>query len=430
MAIDTTGRVVGQQESGGSLWRNAAFLRLWGAESVSLFGSQITNLALPLAAALLLDASPKQMGALLAAENLPFLLCSLPAGVWIDRTRRRPILIAADLGRAVLLASITALATFGHLHIWHLYAVAFGVGILTVLFEVAHYAYVPSLLRREELVEANSRLQFSHSVAESGGPGAAGIIVQALTAPVAIALDALTYVVSALLLRAIAVPEPRPAPPTERGIARSIGEGLRALLGHQLLRPIVISSMAAGVCLNAITAVYILLATRQLGIGPGLVGLIFAAGGLGAIPGAILSGPASRRCGVGATIIGCWMIEGLALLVVPLAAWWNAGPGTVVVLALAKALGGAMETIANVNQWSLRQIVTPDHLQGRVTAAHRFLVYGSFPLGALLGGLLGATLGLVPTILLGALGLILSRLWLIWSPLGGLRQQPVRGVQS
>src|SRR5215218_2108941 len=134
MAIDTTSGVARKRSGGSGLWRNAAFLKLWGAESVSLFGSQITNLALPLAAALLLDASPKQMGALLAAENLPFLLCSLPAGVWIDRTRRRPILIAADLGRAGLLVSITALATLGHLYVWHLYTVAFGVGSLTVLF--------------------------------------------------------------------------------------------------------------------------------------------------------------------------------------------------------------------------------------------------------------------------------------------------------
>src|SRR4051812_7217352 len=194
MAIDTAGGVARKRSgSSGSLWRNVAFLKLWGAESVSLFGSQITNLALPLMAALLLNASPGQMGILLAAENLPFLLCSLPAGVWIDRARRRPILIAADLGRAGLLVSITALATLGHLQVWHLYGVAFGVGILTVLFEVAHYAYVPSLLRRDALVEANSRLQVSHSLAESGGPGAAGLIVQALSAPVAIALDALTY---------------------------------------------------------------------------------------------------------------------------------------------------------------------------------------------------------------------------------------------
>src|ERR687889_1240231 len=192
----------------GGLWRHVDFRRLWAAQSASLFGSEITALALPLMAVLLLDASPVQMGFLAAAGTAPFLLCSLPAGVWVDRHRRRPVLIAADIARAGLLLSIPLMAWLGILRIEQLYAVTFVIGVLGVFFEVAHYAYVPSLVGRESVVEGNSKLQISYSAAEAGGPGVAGVLVQAISAPAAIVIDAATFLGSAVLLRRIEAPEP------------------------------------------------------------------------------------------------------------------------------------------------------------------------------------------------------------------------------
>ena len=394
------------------------------AQSVSLFGSEITTLALPLTAALALGATPVQMGLLAAAGQAPFLLCSLAAGVWVDRSPRRPLLIGADLGRALLLASIPAAALLGALRIEHLYAVAFLAGVLGVVFEVAHYAYVPSLLRREQLIEGNSKLQISYSAAESGGPGVAGLLVQLASAPLTLLADAASFLVSALLLRAIAAPEAPVAQPAGRGGARrEIVEGLRALLGHPLLRPIVLASATSGLFHGGVTALYVLYATRDLGIGPLALGLVFAAGGLGAIPGAVLSGRVARRFGTGPAIIWGILLGQLLLLPIPLAARFPT-PAAIATLAAAQVLGGIVNTIANVNQWSLRQAVTPDHLQGRVTASHRFLVYGAPPLGALLGGFLGAAIGLGPAILLCALGALLGPLWLVCSPLRQLREQP------
>jgi MFS family permease len=409
----------------GGLWRHADFRRLWAAQSASLFGSEITALALPLMAVLLLDASPVQMGLLAAAGTAPFLLCSLPAGVWVDRRRRRPVLIAADIVRAVLLLSIPLMAWLGSLRIEQLYAVTFVVGVLGVFFEVAHYAYVPSLVGRESVVEGNSKLQISYSAAEAGGPGVAGLLVQVISAPSAIAIDAVTFLVSAVLLRRIETPEPLVATRTSRGVRHDVEAGLRALLGHRLLRPIVLASMTESVFLKGIAAIFVLYATRELEISPLMLGVIMAVGGIGAIPGALLSAPAARRFGVGPTIIGGWLIAMAAWLLIPLAT----GPLAVLVLAASMLLGGVAGTIVNVQQWSLRQLVTPDALQGRVTASHRFLVYGAYPLGALLGGWLGATLGLRPAIALCAIGALMAPAWVAVSPLRRVREQPTASTR-
>lgn len=404
----------------GGLWRHADFRRLWAAHSASLFGSEITALALPLIAVLLLDASPVQMGVLAAAGTAPFLLCSLLAGVWVDRRSRRPVLIVADVVRAGLLLSIPVAAWLGLLHLGQLYAVIFVVGILSVFFEVADYAYVPSLVGRESVVEANSKLQISHSAAEAGGPGVAGLLVQAISAPGAIVLDAVSFIVSAVFLRRIETPEPPIDRPASHGVRRDIEAGLRALLSHRLLRPIVLGSIVDSIFVKAIAAIFVLYATRQLAISPLVLGAILAAGGVGAIPGALLSAPAARRFGVGPTIIGGWFIGAGTWLLVPLAT----GPFTVPILAASTLLGGIAGTIVNVQQWSLRQLVTPDALQGRVTASHRFLVYGAYPLGALLGGWLGAVLGLRPAIALCAVGALTAPLWVLYSPLRRLREHP------
>jgi len=403
-------------------WR-VDFRRIWAAQTVALFGAQVTALALPLAAALTLGASAFHMGLLAAAGQAPFLLCSLPAGVWVDRARRqRALLIGADLGRAALLALIPLAAFADLLRIELLYAIAFLAGVLSVLFEVAHYAYVPALVGRERLTEANGRLQVSYSAADSAGPGLAGVLIQVVSAPLAVLATAGSFLVSALLLGRVRQPErPRSAPACTQGMRSAIGEGLRALLGHPLLRPIVIGSAIAGLFLHAVRAVYVLYAVEELGLGATGIGIVLAMGGAAAVPGGLLAGWAARRFGFGAAVCGGWLIESAALLLIPLAQ----GAAAILVLIAAQAVGELAGAVANVNQWSLRQAVTPDHLQGRVTASHRFLVYGAYPLGSLLGGLLATALGLRPALVVCAAGALLGPLWAIASPLRSLREPPV-----
>lgn len=399
------------------------FRKLWAGLSVSLVGSEITVLALPLIAALTLGATPIEMGILAAAGQLPFLLCSLPAGIVVDRLRRRPVLITADLASAALLVTLPLAIPFGGPTFAHLCVVAFGVGTGTVLSDVAHYAYVPTLVGRDHLTESNSRLQISHSASAAAGPGLAGILIQLFSAPLVVILDAVSFLGSALLLRSIRHREPRPThtgPPAS--LRESLADGLRMLFGHPLLRPIIITGATAVLFESGLLAIYVLYATRDLGLDPATIGLVFAAGGIGAIPGALLARWAGRRFGVGRAIIGGWVLAALAGLLVPLAA----GPAVVViaVLATAKALGALTDTVANIHQWTLRQAVTPDRLAGRVTASHRFIVYGAGALGALLGGVLGAAVGLRQALLLCALGYLLAPLWAVFSPLRHLREQP------
>lgn len=401
-------------------WR-AGFRRIWAAQTVALFGAEITTLALPLTAALALGASPFQMGLLVAAGEAPFLLCSLPLGVFVDRVRRRPLVIAADLGRALLLAFIPLAALLGALRMELLYAVAFLVGSLSVLFDVAQYAFLPSFIPRKDLIAANGRIQVSHSASETAGPGLAGILIQAMTAPLAIAATAITFLLSALLIGTVRHREAAPTTLAPRpGFRQEIGEGLRALLGHPLLRPIVVASAGAGLFTYAVRAVYILFATRELGLDPFQLGAIIAAGGIAAVPGGLLVTWATRRFGFGPSIWGGWLITGASFLLIPMAS----GPLAIPLLIAAQALGGLAYTVANVNQWTLRQAVTPDHLQGRVTASHRFLVYGIFPLGALLGGTLATAFGMRPALLIAAVGATLCPLWLLATPLRGLRVAP------
>jgi MFS family permease len=404
----------------GNLRHHADFNRLWTAQSVSLFGSAITLLAIPLIAVILLNASALQMGLLTAAGTAPYLFCSLPMGVWIDRRSRRPLLIASDLIRALLLFSIPIAAWLDRLHLVHLYLVALVVGMLNVLFDVAHCAYVPSLVGRTHVVEANSKLQISYSVADSTGPGAAGMVVQLLSAPAAIVIDATSFLVSAFFIRGIRQPEAAIDARVAVGFREEITEGLRSLLGNRLLRPIVLGSITSGISLSAIAAMLVLYASRELGANPFMIGLLFAAAGIGAIPGALLSTPTADRFGVGPTITIGWFLAAATSLAIPLVT----GPFAIPILTASAFLGGIAATIVNVQQWSLRQLVTPNELQGRVTASHRFLVYGAEPIGALLGGALGTAIGLRPTIAFFAIMGLTAPLWVACSPVWRLREHP------
>ena len=404
------GARVKPRERFGGLWQHPNFLKLWAAQTTSRFGTQITLLAVPLTAVLTLDAGPAEMGRLTAASQAAFLLVGLVAGVWVDRLPRRPILIVADLGRFVLLAIIPLLALADALRIEHLYLVVFLVGILTVFFDVADHSYLPALIGRSQLTEANSKLSLSRSLAQSAGPGAGGWLVSLLTAPIAILLDALTYLVSALFVWSMRTGEPERIDRGDRqSIVREIREGVAAVVGHPLLRPIAASTATSNLFLFMMRAVLILYATRSLEIGPGLLGLVFTAGGLGAGGGAALAARVANRIGVGPSIVTGSAIGAAGMLLIPLAQ----GPAiaSVPLLMAAQILGGLGGTIYNINQISLRLAITPDRLLGRMNATMRFIVWGTIPIGGLLGGFMGETIGLRSTLVVGAVGGLLAVAW-------------------
>ena len=410
-------------EQAPNLTRHPEFLKLWVSETISLFGSQITLLALPLTAALALQATPGQMGILSAVEFAPFLLVGLFAGVWADRRRRRPILLWANLGRAVLLGSIPLAALFGLLRIEQLYAVGFGVGVLTVFFDIAYQAFLPTLVGRAQLVEGNSKLETSASLARIAGPGLAGGLVQLVTAPVAILLDSLSFLVSAVFLALIRTPEsPPPRTGPQASVWSDIREGLGVVLGNPLLRSIAACTGTANLFSSLLGSVFVLYITRELEMEPILLGAIFAVSSVGGLIGALLAGRIAGRLGLGPAIIGAQAVSGVAGLLIPVVT----APFALAVAAQMAAwfVLGLTNPIYNINQLSLRQAITPERLQGRMNATMRFLVWGTIPLGALLGGALGEQIGLRPTLVVGVCGSLLAFFWVLFSPVRNLREQP------
>lgn len=405
------------------LWRHPDFLKFWGGQTVSQFGTQVTYLALPLVAVLSQHAGPAEMGLLTALDFAPFLLFGLFAGAWVDRWSRRRVLIVADGGRALLLAVIPAAALLGRLSMGLLYAVAFLTGALAVFFEVAYQAYLPSLVGRGQLVEGNSKLEVSRSAATTFGPGLAGWLVQLCSAPLAISLDALSFVVSAVTLAWVRTAEPAAAAGGERHSLRAeIGEGLKLVLGNPVLRALAFASATFNLCLDIAGAVWILYAVHGLGFSPGTLGLVTALGNVGFLAGAFLVTRAARRLGVGRAAALALLLGAAGYCLIALAGSSRWGAAALVVLGL--GLFGAALPVYNVNQVSLRQAMTPPHLLGRVGATMRFLVYGAIPVGALLGGALGNLVGLRPTLVVGALGMLTACLWLRFSPVWCLRDVP------
>lgn len=406
-----------------ALWRHADFLKLWAGQTVSQFGSQVTVLALPLTAALTLHANAANMGFLAAASTAPFLVFGLFAGVWVDRLRRRPILILADIARFALLALIPVLALLGALTLVDLYVIAFLVGILTLFFEVAYQSFLPAVVGRAQLVDGNSKLETTRSAAQIAGPGTAGALVQFVTAPVAIAVDAASFLVSVLFLGLIRTPEPSPARTmVRRRVWAEINEGLRAVLDDPILRATMGSAGTVNMFGSLLFAVFVLYALR-LGIGAGLLGVIFAVGNLGYLGGAFLTQPITRRFGVGPTISAGLIVLTFCGLLVPLAG----GPLAVSVPCLmaaqfARGFGG---TLFNINNVSLRQAITPDHLLGRINATSRFVSTGALTIGSLAGGTLGTVFGLRPTLVIGAVGGLFSVVWVLCSPVRSLREPPM-----
>jgi MFS family permease len=408
----------------GGLWRQGDFLKLWSAETISQFGTQVSQLALPLVAILVLEASAFEVALLGTIEFLPFILFTLPAGVWVDRLRRRPILIIGDFGRAVLLASIPIAYVADVLTIWQLYAVGFLVGICTVFFDVAYQSYLPALVTRDQIIDGNSKLEISRSASQIGGPGLSGGLVELFTAPYAILLDAVSFVGSGLFLLRIRTEEPpveAPADGSKPSLWSELRVGLRFVLGNPNLRAQAGCTATSNFFSNVSFAVILVYLVRELELSAGVIGIVLSIGSVGSLVAAFSAMRLSRRFGIGPTTIGVGLTWGPAMALVAFA---PAGYGAIPYLLAAQFVLGFAIVVYNIIQVSYRQAICPQRLQGRMNSVMRFIVWGTIPIGALLGGALGTWIGLRETIVVGAIGGGLSFLWILLSPQRHLREMP------
>ena len=416
-----------------SLWRHPDYMKIWSAATVSLMGSAITQIALPYIAAVILTATPFEVALLAMVDMLPFLLFTLPAGAWLDRVRRRPVLIMGDLGRAVALVSIPIAYAAGVLTIWQLYVVGFTTGLLTVFFDVADQSYLPALLDSEDLVEGNAKLQLSGSAAQITGPGVGGAIIGVVAAPFAILLDAASFVASATFISLIRKEEPKPERKVRddgrhSSLSEDIAEGLHYVLGNPYLRMIAGSTGTSNLGSAILFSIFPIFVYRELGLSPALIGLAFGLGSLGILAGAFIAAPLARRFGVGPVIVGSMFINGPACLLLGFMP-----PAVVVAGALmigAQIVMSLSAVIYNVNQVSFRQAITPLDMQGRMNATMRFIVWGTMPIGSIIGGILGSFLPLRTTMLIGGLVATTAFLWVLLSPVRTLRAIPSRTESS
>jgi MFS family permease len=368
-------------------------------------------------AILVLNATPGQIAILRAADLVPGFLIGLVAGVWVDRLRRRPVMIAADIGRALLLGSIPLVALTKHPRIEQLYVVALLVSLLTVFFDVAEQSYIPAVVGSERLLDANSKLAATQSIAEVGGFGIAGWLVQLFTAPVAIAIDAVTFVVSAVFVTTIRTPEPPPAPRIERrSIWREMIEGLSALRADPSLRAIALSVAAFECTFGIVGTVYSLYALRELGFMPGVLGLVYAIGGISSLSAAMLAGRVTQRFGIGPTMIGGLALASIGILFMPLAR--GAGMVALLLLLAQQVVGDGGATLYEINATSLRQAIAPAALLGRINAGIRVAALGATLLGTAAGAVLAQTAGYRPTLVVGALAMFIGALVILRSPVG------------
>jgi MFS family permease len=405
------------------LWRDPGFVKLWASLAITSYGAQITNLALPLTAAVLLQATPWQMGVLVALETIPFALVSLHAGVLIDRIRKLPIIIAADIGRAIALLAIPVAAYFGVLSIEILYAVGFFCGVQNVVGGAAYQVLLARLAGRDRLVEANAKVALGETSAALVGPGLAGGLIQLLTAPFAIVFDALTFFISALLLRRVREPRALAHAGARPTVTAEIHEGLLLVWKNRTLLALAVLAGLWQVLHHMQIAVLILFATRDLGLSAGAIGLTYALGGLGCILASASAQRLSARFGVGPIIV-----HGLALTAV---GWQAFGLVSGPVWLATILLGASMlvfdfgAVLYAINYLALRQAITPDRLLGRMTATMRFLTVAAAPLGSLAGGALATLIGLRATLLtIGVLGVLLVAGAVAWSPVRRHRTMP------
>lgn len=404
-----------------TLWRDADFLKLWTGQTISEIGTRVSREGIPLTAVLVLNATTSQMGLLVAVGGIATLFAGSWAGWHADRSRRRPTMIAADIGRALLLAMIPLAAWQGWLSLWTLFLVVGLAGVLTVFFDVAYQSYLPSLVGRDRLLEGNSKLQLTASTAEVVGPALTGFLVQLLTAPVAILLDACSFLASAGAIAAIGRVEQAVDTDRHAGGWRDMFAGADYVFRHPILRPLALRAVTAAFFWGFFSTLYVIYAVRELGIGPAVLGIIIALGGISSLTGALLVGRIVRRFPLGHTMIAAAVLSGLAALLIPLGTGplWGA-----VCLAASQLFGDISYPIYNVPELTLRQRIAPPHLLGRVNACMQMLFKGVWPIGALMGGVLAANIGMRMTLVICGLGVLASSLWLVASPVRRLAREP------
>jgi MFS family permease len=414
----------------GTIWRNAAFLRVFTASTVSTFGSLVTRTALPFAAILVLGAGPLEVAAIRACEIVGGLVVGLVAGAWVDRLLRRPVMIAADLGQAIVLGSIPLAAIGSWLTMPQLIVVALLASALSTFHDVADNAYLPTVVDRDELVTANSALSASGSVAEVSAFSIGGVLVQLLTAPIAIAVDAISFVVSAAVLGTIRRPEPPPVPRAERAsIVAEIVDGLRPIAHSPILRTIVLAGSGAHLLWGAFGAVYLIFATDELGLGPATIGLIAAVGGISSLVGALVGPRANRRFGVGPCILFGLIGFTIGNALIPLA---PAGSIAIAIgfLVAQQLIGDVAATIEEITEVSLLQTTVPNELLGRVNGTYNFLTHLFLLVGTIGAGLIGEWIGLRQALVFGLLGGV-AAVALVWlSPLRTLREMPAAPISA
>ena len=403
-----------------SLWRDRDFLKLWAGQTVSEVGSRITREGVPLTAVLLLHASPLVMGTLAALGGLATLVIAPLAGVAADRYRLRPILIAADLGRALVIALIPIAAAHGSLRLWWLYVVVGVAGVLSVFFDVSYQSLTPSLVGRDQILEANSKLSLSAAIAEAVGPAMAGSLITLLTAPIAMALDAASFLVSAASIAFIRKPEINKVPSAHVPTFRELTGGFRLVFAHPILRPIALRAAWTSFFWGFYAALYVLYCLDDLKFTPLILGFVVTIGGFSSLIGSAVIPTLTRRFQPGTILIGATLVQGFSNLLIPLAP----GPGWLAILCMGSAqlLGDISFPIYNVQELTIRQWLAPEDVLGRVNGTMQFLFRGILPLGAIVGGALAQNVGVRRTIFASAIGILLSSLWLILSPVRKLKR--------
>lgn len=407
----------------GGLWSHPDFLKLWTGQTISEVGSQVSQFAIPWLAAVDLHASPIAFSLLGVLGFLPFVLFALPAGVWVDRLRRRPILIAGDGARAVLLALIPILWAAGVLQIWQLLVLEFVIGVFTVFFDVAYQSYLPALIEREHLVDGNSKLQLTVSIAQVGGPALSGALVTAITAPYAILADAVSFLISSMFMIRMKhrenLPRQDAAEPRPR-MWPQVKEGLAWVVHNRNLRSIAGCTGTSNFCSSMMFAILILYMVRVLDLSAFAAAAVLSVGSAGSVVGALFANRLGQRLGIGNGIVLTAVIFSFAGLAYPLAPRSFPLP----VLMAGTMLFGFGAIAYNILQVSYRQAITPERLQGRMNAAMRWIVWGTIPLGTLMGGVIAQATALHTALWVGALLGTPTFLWVLLSPLRSVKEMP------
>lgn len=406
----------------GGLAHHRDFRLLWAGQSISDVGTAVSTIVLPLIAVVYLHASTFAIGALAAAQWVPWLIIGLPAGVWVDRSRCRPLMIGCDLLRAALIASVPVAAAFDRLGMPQLFVVAGLTGFVTVVFQVAYLSYVPILLDREDLTEGNAKLQGSSAVAQVVGPGVGGLLVQAFRAPFALVVDAASYLVSALAILAIRVREPEREPVEHRNLRREIAEGLSYVAADPFLRVLTIAPAVANFFFVGFEAINVVFLVREVHVAPATVGLLVGLVSLGSVVGAAIARSVGRWIGTARAVWLATLVTAPFGLLIPLTTR-GAGLACYVVGNVVLLVG---ILIYNVTVSSFRQAYCPPEILGRVIATMRFVLFGTIPLGALAGGTLGSLLGPRDAVWVLLAGNVVPSLILLASPLRSLRDLPDR----